>query len=121
MNDPLDAFEAASEEDQQLSQAIRDDQEETFNDALDLAAEVKKEIIEQVPGGLFAYLMATRETAKLAIEDLMNVDPTDSVKIRALQNDLLAYKRVVSFAQTAVIGYYDHGASLGDGDSPTPD
>lgn len=117
---PIDVFEAAPEEDKALSQAINDDYEETLNDALDLSAEVKKELIEQVPGGLFAYLMFTRDTAKAAIEDLKTVDPTDSVKIRQIQNDIIAYSRVVSFAQQAVIGYIEHGAS-GDGESPTPD
>lgn len=121
MRTPLEAFEAAPEEDKALSQAINDDYEETLNDALDLSAEVKKEIIDQVPGGLFAYLMFTRDTAKAAIEDLKTVDPTDAVKIRQIQNDLVAYSRVVSFAQQAVIGYMDHGASADDESMMSPD
>lgn len=108
--------DVAPDEDQQLAEAMGQDVSDALGEALDLAAEVKADLIKGASGGLFGYIKKCRD---LAVEDLVTMfgkledaDPThpDAIAaVRLVQLSFAKYTSAVAFAQAAVTGYIGFG------------
>lgn len=111
--------EVIPEEDQRLAEALGQDVQAALGDAIDLSTKVKLDLLKGVPGGLFDYIKVSRDEAIATIAGIPGIDCSDEKKaveqLRAVQLAMEIYSRAVAFAQTAITGYNDHGAT---GDEP---